>query len=150
MKARNNQSEILRLQYRMTARRTWAGAWCAVNGACMGCSLQKDICCCPAPRLRLQLYTDAWMSCQCVWETRGRTKPHTHTHTLAQQEEACALTHIHTCYRQWLSAWEWKHKFKKEKKKKRFMAAAFGHRNVRRNAWCYLCVDALLRYTHNR
>lgn len=79
MKARNNQSEILRLQYRMTARRTWAGAWCAVNGACMGCSLQKDICCCPAPRLRLQLYTDAWMSCQCVWETRGRTKPHTHT-----------------------------------------------------------------------
>lgn len=80
MKAHNNQSEILRLQYRMTARRTWAGAWCAVNGACMGCSLQKDICCCPAPRLRLQLYTDAWMSCQCVWETRGRTKPHTHLH----------------------------------------------------------------------
>lgn len=38
----------------------------------------------------------------------------------------------------------------KRKKKKRFMAAAFGHRNVRRNAWCYLCVDALLRYTHNR
>lgn len=72
----------------------------------------------------------------------------THTHMLAQQEEACALTHIHTCYRQWLSAWEWKYKFKK--KKKRFMAAAFGHRNVRRNAWCYLCVDALLRYTHNR
>lgn len=92
MKARNNQSEILRLQYRMTARRTWAGAWCAVNGACMGCSLQKDICCCPAPRLRLQLYTDAWMSCQCVWETRGRTKPHTHTRLHNRRRHVLLLT----------------------------------------------------------
>lgn len=148
MKARNNQSEILRLQYRMTARRTWAGAWCAVNGACMGCSLQKDICCCPAPRLRLQLYTDAWMSCQCVWETRGRTKPHTHTCLHNRRRHVLLLTFTPATD----SGCQLENESinLKRKKKKRFMAAAFGHRNVRRNAWCYLCVDALLRYTHNR
>jgi len=133
----------VRLQYQMTARRTRAGAWHTVNRACMGCSLQKDICCSPPPPPSCQTPPLALHWCLDALSMRARDQRQ--NKTTHQTKLACVNAHAHlpptaaVCLRV------------KKIRKIRIMTAGFklwnktmkGNHSLR--VLCYRSVDVMLR-----